>query len=364
MSIFIYIHRHPLRTNEEFLAKIVYLLTALGMVTVSIVTFTVWVTGINNTFRDFWSGTSYKLTDTMLSILDGCNYTDTVTIGGRKIEAKIIGETSSQYFLMTAVDYQNTVFGVTLPTVVLSVMNKLLFRSNRWFIRWRGLLIRTNIILPTIEVFMHVWAIVSIVKSMAPADFVSDFIGYCSSRLTVQKQIDTNFDKSFLGLLIVLSINLFVIALGLIRLACDASNDDVAKWAKVRYEDFHRNAKKGIPGIHGNEANLELVPPKRAILKALKYYPEIQAEKEMGERRVDVADGMAYTRSEFVKHYGGTKEWDNAPPVVAQLPPLHDEYETYSPAVAPTEDPLAPAHESYYSPQRIGGNPPPAGNEV
>eukprot|EP01064_Diplonema_japonicum_P006850 TRINITY_DN1467_c0_g1_i4.p1 TRINITY_DN1467_c0_g1~~TRINITY_DN1467_c0_g1_i4.p1 ORF type:complete len:391 (+),score=85.10 TRINITY_DN1467_c0_g1_i4:68-1174(+) len=368
MSTFIYVHRHPLRTNEEFFAKMVYLLVALAMVTVTIVTFTVWISGIDNTFQSYWSGSSYKVTTSVQAVLDNCNYSKKITIGGRDITAVITG-TSSEYFFMTAADLQNTVFGVTLPTVILSVINKLLFRSNRWFVRWEGLLVRTNIILPTIEIFLHVWAIVAIVKSMEPASFADDYISYCvglprNGAAATAKQIDTCFAVSFTGLLIALSLNLFVMLLALIRLACDASNDDVAKWARVRYEDFHRNAKKGIPGVHGNEANNEIVPPKRAIMRALKAYPDIIISND--ERRVDLSDGGLYTRGEFIKQYGGVREWDAAP-VAQQLPPLHEEaYEVYSPAVVPQDDPAEAEQvtDAYFSPPRTAGGNPPPGSEV
>lgn len=40
------------------------------------------------------------------------------------------------------------------------------------------------------------------------------------------------------------------------------------------------------------------------------------AEEEV---RIDIEDGEAYTREEFIEAYGGTEEWDSAEPVV--LPP-------------------------------------------
>eukprot|EP00756_Hemistasia_phaeocysticola_P009269 Hpha_TRINITY_DN14860_c2_g11::TRINITY_DN14860_c2_g11_i1::g.169460::m.169460 len=36
-----------------------------------------------------------------------------------------------------------------------------------------------------------------------------------------------------------------------------------------------------------------------------------------GERRIDPADGRAYTQAEFVQQYGGTTEWDRATPAPA-----------------------------------------------
>tara|TARA_B100001094_G_scaffold103821_1_gene100130 strand:+ start:6039 stop:7868 length:1830 start_codon:yes stop_codon:yes gene_type:complete len=39
-----------------------------------------------------------------------------------------------------------------------------------------------------------------------------------------------------------------------------------------------------------------------------------QAQAQGSELRIDANDGNSYTRDEFVRHYGGTAEWDAAPP--------------------------------------------------
>ena len=39
---------------------------------------------------------------------------------------------------------------------------------------------------------------------------------------------------------------------------------------------------------------------------------QVPAATDTEERRVDPADGNAYTRQEFIDEYGGTAEWDQA----------------------------------------------------
>ncbi|KAJ9446159.1 hypothetical protein DIPPA_31656 [Diplonema papillatum] len=332
MSVFIYIHRHPLRTYQETYTKIVYLIVALAMFSALLVTFTLWIGKINNTFDSYFSSRSLQLTEKLAVLLVDCETLERVTVNNRAVDV-VVNEDNAGYVFATAVDLQGIAFGTAWPAVVLSVVNKLLYRANIWFIRWKGMLIRTNIILPTVEVFFHVWAIVSIAKTFGPVGLVNDFIEECSSRpsKSTLSDVDHNFSQSLIVLLIVLCVNLAVMALALIRLACDAAEPENAEWAKVRYGDFHRKAKKGIPGIHGNEANDEIVPPKRAILRALEAYPELAREMDqMGNRRVDPSDGQLYTKDEFRNHYGGTQEWDEAMPGPAKAGDLHN----FSPAIA------------------------------
>ena len=42
--------------------------------------------------------------------------------------------------------------------------------------------------------------------------------------------------------------------------------------------------------------------------------PDRAAATSQPERRLDAADGGAYTKEEFVEEYGGTEEWDASTP--------------------------------------------------
>lgn len=49
-------------------------------------------------------------------------------------------------------------------------------------------------------------------------------------------------------------------------------------------------------------------------------YPAVRGEQ--AERRIDPADGNAYTLAEFVLEYGGTHEWDSAAPATDPFAPI------------------------------------------
>ena len=116
--------------------------------------------------------------------------------------------------------------------------------------------------------------------------------------------------------------------------------------------DFHRKAKKGVSGPLGEAANDDVVPPRAAVLRMLREYPDILREyEETMERRVDCNDNSLYTKDEFAEHYGGTQEWEAAPSVlnatgmtgITAMSTLHDAHSVhdlkYSPAIAPASPP-------------------------
>ena len=41
------------------------------------------------------------------------------------------------------------------------------------------------------------------------------------------------------------------------------------------------------------------------------------AREAAEERRIDLTDGCAYTRAEFIEEYGGTREWELGKPAAA-----------------------------------------------
>ena len=184
MSVFIYVHRHPLRTYQEFFAKVIYLLIGAAMLIALLVTFTLWVRRVNNVFTSYWSPGEYELSGPVALLITPTSIpvpaiynTKAMSWGGKNVALGVDG--ASAAFMMVAVtDLQNLVFATAWPAVVLSLLNKLLFRLNWWNIRYKGFIVRTNIILPVLEVFFHVWAIVAISRTFGPCEFVSDYFDY------------------------------------------------------------------------------------------------------------------------------------------------------------------------------------------
>ena len=187
MSVFVYAHRRALRTKLEFYVKIFYLLLGGAMLITLLVTFFLWVSRVNNVWDGYWSGSSYKLTTRVNSIVlpqppltTPPLFFKSVDVGAKSVR---LGASfaDAEYLLATATDLQNMVVAVAWPAVLLSLINKILFRLNWWHFRYYGLLIRTNIILPTLEVFFHVWAIVAITRTDGPCSFASDYMDFLTT---------------------------------------------------------------------------------------------------------------------------------------------------------------------------------------
>ena len=90
----------------------------------------------------------------------------------------------------------------------------------------------------------------------------------------------------------------------------------------LKYEDFD-----GLDDDDDEEDEAALLPRQRQPAKTSKAMPKAAAPKPKAaaaevERRIDVTDGNAYTRAEFIEEYGGTREWDLAKPAATQKPLL------------------------------------------
>merc|ERR1712176_1201524 len=101
-------------------------------------------------------------------------------MGGRDFDTTISYE-SSLFVIMTALSFQSRAFGLTWSAVVLGVFNKFMFRGNWWHFRWRGCIVPTAVILPTIELYLDIMAITAIAESFGPVDFTSDYIENCTA---------------------------------------------------------------------------------------------------------------------------------------------------------------------------------------
>ena len=58
-----------------------------------------------------------------------------------------------------------------------------------------------------------------------------------------------------------------------------------------------------------------VAPPRRAQSKR-----PVAAAAAAEERRIDAADGLAYTKADFLAEYGGTREWEAAAPAAVKEP--------------------------------------------
>ena len=90
----------------------------------------------------------------------------------------------------------------------------------------------------------------------------------------------------------------------------------------LKYEDFD-----GLDDDDDEEDEAALLPRQRQPAKTSRAMPKAAAPKPKTaaaevERRIDVTDGNAYTRAEFIEEYGGTREWDLAKPAATQKPLL------------------------------------------
>ena len=218
MSLFIYNNRHPRRTYGETYMKIVYLVLAMALGAAWLVSVALWMEGINDTIDGYWSGSDFKLKTTVDNILKECTHTAKIKIGEHDFQTTV-NYSSHKYFMATAVETQTESFAVSLIAVLLSVINKVfLYRSNRWFYRFKGMIIRTNVILPSAEVVFHIWSIVAIARTFEPCSFVTNYIDACAGVI----EIDHNFNQPLYGLLIVLCVNLVVMFIALLCIIRDA----------------------------------------------------------------------------------------------------------------------------------------------
>eukprot|EP00756_Hemistasia_phaeocysticola_P036421 Hpha_TRINITY_DN16641_c2_g1::TRINITY_DN16641_c2_g1_i1::g.178361::m.178361 len=291
MSLFIYLYRRPRRVNSEDACKVFYLLLALMSATLLLVTFADWVDALSEIFDKYWGSREAVLRPRFEAVLNNCSYTDSITIG-REVETTATYE-SRMYVIMGAVQSQNTVFGLTWSAVVLGIFNKFMFRGNWWHFRWRGLIIPTSIILPTLEFLLDVMAITAIVDSFGPCGFAKKYIEHCTAdfEMNLRRQtgyaqavyVSQPFEIEFVSLLIIICINLATMLFALIYLILDASKKDVRDWARTMDEESHwkppygwepLDEEDGADTGNQDDPNNHIVPPRRFLRNAIKRYPK------------------------------------------------------------------------------------------
>eukprot|EP01060_Flectonema_neradi_P004096 TRINITY_DN12697_c3_g1_i3.p1 TRINITY_DN12697_c3_g1~~TRINITY_DN12697_c3_g1_i3.p1 ORF type:complete len:349 (+),score=48.48 TRINITY_DN12697_c3_g1_i3:71-1117(+) len=304
MSLYIYNNRHPRRTYGETYMKILYLVLAMALGAAWLVSVALWMEGINEIIDGYWSNDAFKLEPSIDRVLEGCSYTAKIKIGEHDFTTTV-NYSSHLYFMATAVETQTESFAVSLIAVLLSVINKVfLYRSNRWFYRFKGMVIRTNVILPTAEIVFHIWAIVAIARSFEPCSFVTDYIDSCAADAGVA-EIDHNFSQPLYGLLIVLAANLFVFVIAIICVIRDSYKKENKRWVRTWYKGHHTKARKGI--MKGDpDPNDEIVPPVKSIFRVLDEYPDI-LEGYLMRRE----EALRYGKTEGIQTMYGANDFDH-----------------------------------------------------
>eukprot|EP01065_Artemidia_motanka_P030702 TRINITY_DN36787_c0_g1_i1.p1 TRINITY_DN36787_c0_g1~~TRINITY_DN36787_c0_g1_i1.p1 ORF type:complete len:605 (+),score=114.72 TRINITY_DN36787_c0_g1_i1:64-1815(+) len=291
MSVFIFVHRRPRRVIAEDACKIFYHLLALVSVTLLLVTFADWVSALGEVFDHYWASQDATLLPDFEVVLNNCSYTATVNVG-REVDTTVTFE-SRMYVLMSAADLQNTVFGVSWTAIVISAFNKFLFRGNWWHFRWRGVILRTYIILPTIELILHIWAIVAIVQSRGPSDFASDYVSHCTSQYEARLRatngsssavyVTQPFEISLTPLLVAICINFGTVIVAAILVLWDGRRKVNRDWARCEDAESHwkphfgwepLDEEDGADTQNQDDPNCHCVPPKRFLRKAIQQYPK------------------------------------------------------------------------------------------